>query len=145
MATCEYCGSSVADEIRVCPYCAAPIPEKKKAEKTRVNAQFNSQPYANSYNYNQNMNYANFQNGNVPKKDRTSDIFAVVSLVIGLVSFAMCCFLGGFIGIVGVIFGIMALADKQCNRRVLAIIGLVVSAVTFVGTIGLFILGVFGG
>lgn len=61
--------------------------------------------------------------------------------MIGIISIVGICCLGGFLGIVGVILGIIAVSDNHCNRKAQAIIGLCLSALAVVLTVIFLIVG----
>lgn len=76
-----------------------------------------------------------------PEK-RASDGVAIASFVIGIISIVGFCCLGGFLGIVGAILGIIALKDNQCNKRTQATVGLWLSVVAFILTLGIVVYGI---
>lgn len=152
MAFCEFCDSNVEDGVRVCPYCAAPMPEEEKKENNNTNGQTNTGTYTYTYTYTQTSTNGNTQpvNANMyfqnqaqqmPKPKRASNGLAVASLVIGIISVLGFCCLGGFLGSVGIVLGIIALTDKQCRWKAMAIIGTVLSAFALITTIGFLVLG----
>ena len=53
--------------------------------------------------------------------------FAIASLVLGILSIVLCCIYGGFLGILGLIFGIVSLAKKE-SKMGMAIAGIITSA-----------------
>lgn len=53
--------------------------------------------------------------------------FAIASLVLGILSLVLCCIYGGFLGILGLIFGIISLAKKE-SKMGMAIAGIITSA-----------------
>lgn len=152
MAFCEFCDSNVEDGVRVCPHCAAPMPEKKKETKNNASGQTNSGTYTYTYTYTQTSTGGNSQpvNANMyfqnqaqemPKPKRASNGLAIASLIFGIISLVAFCCLGGFLGIIGLILGIIALTDKQCCRKAVAIVGTILSAFTLFATIWFLIIG----
>lgn len=79
-----------------------------------------------SYNQNQQPNYGQpIQPYGYHEPERKG--FAIASLVLGILSLVLCCFYGGFLGILGLIFGIVSLTKKE-SKMGLAIAGIITSA-----------------
>lgn len=57
--------------------------------------------------------------------------FAIASLVLGIISLVLCCVYGGFLGIPGLIFGIVSLVKKE-SRMGMAIAGIITSSLGLV-------------
>lgn len=53
--------------------------------------------------------------------------FAIASLVLGILSLLLCCVYGGFLGILGLVFGILSLVKKE-SKMGMAIAGIITSA-----------------
>lgn len=53
--------------------------------------------------------------------------FAIASLVLGILSLVLCCVYGGFLGILGLIFGIVSLVKKE-SKMGMAIAGIITSS-----------------
>ena len=70
---------------------------------------------------------------------KEGNAFAITSLVIGIISFVLSCCYCGFLGIIGFIFGIIALNKKQ--SKAMSIAGIVLSLIGFL--VSLFTLAVF--
>ncbi len=150
MVYCEYCDSNVEDGVRVCPYCAAPLPQRKENNNRKLRTGENAYNYTNTYPQtyanpnvqpvNHNMYYQN-QTMNVRAKKRGSDVLAIVSMVIGIISLSTFCLLGGILGIVGLILGVIALSDKLCKDKAMAVAGVVLSAIAFLATCFFFLIG----
>ena len=64
--------------------------------------------------------------------------FAIASLILGILSCTICCAIGAVLGVIGLILGIVSLAQKRGGKG-LAIGGVVTSG------IGIFIAGCFTG
>lgn len=79
-----------------------------------------------SYNQNQQQNYGQ----PIPPygyREPERKGFAIASLVLGILSLVLCCVYGGFLGILGLIFGILSLAKKE-SKMGMAIAGIITSA-----------------
>ncbi len=57
--------------------------------------------------------------------------FAIASLVLGILSLVLCCVYGGFLGIPGLIFGIVSLVRKE-SKMEMAIAGIITSSIGFI-------------
>lgn len=64
--------------------------------------------------------------------------FAIASLVLGILSLVLCCVGGGFLGIVGLVLGIVSLAKKE-SKMGMAIAGIITSSFGFVMGIAMLI------
>lgn len=80
-------------------------------------------------NWNQQMNYGQQTPPPYPYGYREPERkgFAIASLVLGILSLVLCCFYGGFLGILGLIFGIVSLAKKE-SKMGMAIAGIITSS-----------------
>ena len=79
-----------------------------------------------SYNQNQQPNYGQpIPPYGYHEPERKG--FAIASLVLGILSLVLCCVYGGFLGILGLIFGIVSLAKKE-SKMGMAIAGIITSA-----------------
>lgn len=65
--------------------------------------------------------------------------FAVTSLVLGIVSFLGSCCYGGLLGVIGLVFGVLSIAQGQ--KKTMAIWGIVLSSLSIVITLFVVIIG----
>lgn len=79
-----------------------------------------------SYNQNQQPNYGQPMPPYGYREPERKG-FAIASLVLGILSLVLCCIYGGFLGILGLIFGIVSLAKKE-SKMGMAIAGIITSA-----------------
>lgn len=94
----------------------------------------NENMYQNSYQnqgWNQQPGYPPNYGGPNPQNGSGSSVFAVVSLVLGILSIVLCCVYGGVFGIVGLVFGIISYAKRE-EKRGVAIGGIITSAIGIV-------------
>lgn len=104
LINCPMCGESISDKASVCPHCG-----KTMASET----QFQSQ---NQYYYEERP--SNYSTG-----------LATASMVLGIVSIFITCLMMGWItGIIGLILGIVSLAQDRPGKS-MAIAGIVTSAI----------------
>lgn len=90
------------------------------------------------------QHYSNQRMSMGVQQSGSANIYASWSLRLGIFSMLgqVCCGLGGIIGVIGLIFGIVAVKDKQCNKMVNAVFGIVLSAISMLITASL--LSIFG-
>lgn len=72
-------------------------------------------------------------------EEKKSNGFAIAALVIGIIALLGSCCYGGLLGILGVIFGIVALKNDQSKG--MSIAGIATSAVAFVITVVIVVVG----
>jgi hypothetical protein len=75
-----------------------------------------------------------------PTEQKQSNGFAIASLVIGIIALLGSCCYGGLLGILGIIFGIIAI--KQSQNQGMSIAGIATSAVALLITITIIVVGI---
>lgn len=146
---CEHCGSKIADDAKYCHHCGTVV-QGKTTESTNADAYYDSfmnsettnttdhsqtTDYQQAFGYGQTDNYN--QTINYEESTRPATL-SIVALVFGILSLACCCCGGGILGIAGIVISIIAL-NTNCEKRELAIAGLVCSIIATV----LFVLSLF--
>lgn len=96
----------------------------------------NNQPFYNTNN----MENSQQEHTNQQGYASIWDILAIISMIIGIISFILGCCLGGFLGILGIILGILALFSNQCNQKISAIVGVSLSTLALAATTLVFLL-----
>ena len=98
-----------------------------------MNENMNQNPYQNQ-GWNQTQGYRpgypygyGQPNPGYPQNDQGPGTFAIVSLVMGILSMLLCCVYGGFLGLAGLVFGIISIVKQEAKRGI-AVAGIVTSA-----------------
>ena len=137
---CSKCGREIPDDTKICGYCGAP--SQGEWQKTEYNQTQNvyGEPKANysgqggSYQsgYSQNTGYGTPQN-----MDGGSTGFAIASMILGIVAILMMCCVPSFwlktiVAVLGLVFGIISLQNKNNAGRGMAIAGIICSGIAMV-------------
>lgn len=121
---CKNCGSQINDNANVCGYCGTPVHTQ--------NGFSNNQQQNNTASGQQ--VYGAPQPSNM---DGGSTGFAIASMILGIVAILMMCCVPSFwlktiVAVLGLVFGIISLQNKNNAGRGMAIAGIICSGIAMV-------------
>lgn len=148
---CKNCGSQINDNANVCGYCGTPVhtqngfSNNQQQNNSASGQQVYGEPTPSYSGSTQNANYQNSgQNMNqgygAPQPsnmDGGSTGFAIASMILGIVAILMMCCVPSFwlktiVAVLGLVFGIISLQNKNNAGRGMAIAGIICSGIAMV-------------
>ena len=126
MSTCKNCGRYIDDNAKFCNYCGTRQEDNstETVEKEHVNSKVeNTVNSTEHYQYQNNTNYY---------RQKTTDPFAITSLVLSLVGIVLSWFILAIPSILGIIFAIISM--NRCKKQGyegygMAMAGLIISII----------------